>query len=212
MSKLSVYQGACLALGERRLLSPTENRESRRALDDIWARDGVGSCLQMGLWNFAMRTIQYDYSPSVEPDFGYQRAFDKPTDWVRTAALCEDEFFKVPLLRYVDEAAYWYADLDTIYVRYVSNDTSYGFDYSKWPQNFTRFVELYFAWSVCERVTGSAEKKRDLERDMEIAKRQAKSTDAMDEATAFPPPGSWVRARQGKGRDLERGSRTQLIG
>ena len=211
-SKLSIYQGACLALGERKVVSLTENRETRRALDDVWTRDGVKTCLQAGFWNFAMRGMQYDYSPSVEPTFGYRRAFDKPTDWLRTAAVCEDEFFKVPLLAYSDEAAYWFADLDTIYVRYVSGDTNYGFDYAKWPQNFQRYVELYFAWSICERILQSTEKKRDLERDMEVMLRKAKSTDAMDEATAMLPPGSWTQARLGRRSHLDRGTRTRLIG
>src|SRR5882724_4601315 len=116
-SKLSIFQGAALALGDRKVMSLTENRETRRALDLVWSRDGVKTCLQLGMWNFATRSLQYDYSPSVEPPFGFKRAFDKPTDWIRTVGMCEDEFFKVPLRQYQDEAAFWFADLDTIYVR-----------------------------------------------------------------------------------------------
>jgi hypothetical protein len=210
-TKLSVYQGACALLGTRRLASLTENQLSRRELDGVFARGGVRTCLQMGQWNFAMRGISLSYSPSITPGFGYNRAFDKPTDWVRTCGLCADEYFRDPLLDVVDEAGYWYAGLDTIYVRYVSDDTAFGMDYSLWAENFTRVVEHYFAKETCLRITQSASLKESLEGDFKTWLLKAKSTDAMDEATGFPPEGSWARARRG-GRTRERGNRGQLIG
>src|SRR5690606_11544358 len=108
------------------------DRKSRRELDGVFERGGVRTCLKQGQWNFAMRTVRLDYSPSVEPDFGFARAFAKPEDWVRTCGVSEDEFFKSTLLDYVDEAGFWFADIDTIYVRYVSDDVEYGLDYGKW--------------------------------------------------------------------------------
>lgn len=211
-SQLSIYQGAALALGDRDIISLTENREIRRSLDRVWKRDGVKTCLQMGLWKFATRSIQYDYSPSVEPPFGYKRAFNKPDDWVRTVGVCEDEYFKVPLLRYQDEAAYWFADLDTIYVRFVSNLADFGMDFSKWPPNFTRFVELWFAWNVAKRTTNSQTDKDQLKKDAMQALLQAKGTDAMDEATQFLPAGTWTTSRRGRTSRLDLGNRNQLIG
>jgi hypothetical protein len=211
-SKLSIYNGALMACEERKLASLTENREPRRLLDDVWSRDGVKTCLQVGLWNFAMRTMQYDYSPSVTPSFGYRRAFDKPSDWVRTAAVCEDEYFNVPLLHYQDDAAFWWSDLDTIYVRYVSSDTDYGFDYAKWPQNFQRYVEHYFASQIVGRLTGSASLKDRIDEDLKMWLAKAKGTDAMDEATVFLPPGSWSSARHSYRTRRDRGSRGRLIG
>jgi len=211
-SKLSIYQGATIALGDRKIMSLTEKRGTRYACDDVWDRGGVNTCLQMGQWNFATRSLQYDFSPSIEPDFGFRHAFNKPDDWVRTVAVCEDEFFKVPLLSYTDEAAFWFADLDTIYVRFVSNDPSFGTNFAAWPPNFTRYVELYFAWSICERVTAATSKKQDLEKDLKQALLLAKNTDAMDEATTFPPPGTWSRSRMGRRSRLDRGIRSRLIG
>jgi hypothetical protein len=211
-TKLSLYQGACARLGARRLASLTESQLSRRELDGVFARGGITTCLQMGQWNFAMRTVKLDYSPSVEPDFGLRRAFDKPTDWVRTCGLCSDEYFREPLLDVMDERGYWYSDLDTIYVRYVSNDTEYGMDYSVWPENFTRVVECYFAKETCLRVTQSQSLKDTLDSDFRKLLLSAKSTDAMDEATSFPPEGSWARARRGNRSRRDRGSRGSLIG
>jgi hypothetical protein len=211
-SKLSIYQGACALLGTRRLASLAERQLSRRELDGVFERGGIKSCLQMGQWNFATRGVELSYSPSITPAFGYNRAFDKPTDWVRTCGLCSDEFFREPLLDVVDEAGHWYSDLDTIYVRYVSNDTQYGMDYSLWPENFTRVVEHYFAKETCLRLTQSASLKESLETEFKRWLLKAKSSDAMDEATSFPPRGLWVRARRGSRGGDDRGNRGSLIG
>lgn len=208
-SKLSLYNGALREVGERKLASLTENREPRRVLDSIWDADALVTCLSSGQWNFAMRSVRLDYSPSVEPDFGYRRAFNKPEDWVRTCGVCEDEYFRSPLLHYNDEAGYWFCELDTIYVRYVSSE--YGADYSKWPPNFTRYVESWLAARACMSLTQNQSKRDGLERDAEVWLVKAKSTDAMDEATAQLPAGSWSRARGGR-RTGDRGIRSRLIG
>lgn len=210
-SKLSLYNGALREVGERKLSSLSENREPRRVLDSAWDDDAVKTCLAAGLWNFATNSIQIDYSPSVEPSFGYSRAFDKPAHWVRTAAVCEDEYFNVPLIQYKDEGAYWYSDLDTLYVQYIDSSTSFGLDYAKWPANFTRYVEFFLAARICMSLTQSQTKKDTLERDAEIWLTKAKSSDAMDEPTKFLPEGSWARARRGRG-GRERGNRSRLIG
>lgn len=210
-SKLTLFNGALRELGERKLGSLSENREARRVLDSIWDADGVKTCLAAGLWNFAIRSVMVDYSPSVEPDFGYRRAFDKGGDWIRTAAVCEDEFFKSPLLNYNDEAAYIFADLDTIYVQYVSDDNDYGGDLANWAPNFVRYVEAWLAARAAMPLTQSTQRRDDMERLAEVWLTKAKSTDAMDEPTKFPPPGTWSRARHGRG-NRERGIRSRLIG
>ena len=80
MDKLALYNGSLALLGARKLASLTENQLSRRELDGVFSRGGIRTCLQLGQFNFAIRTVQLDYSPSVEPPFGYTHAFDKPTD------------------------------------------------------------------------------------------------------------------------------------
>lgn len=210
-SKLALYNGALRELGSRKIASLSENRESRRVLDSIWDNDAIRTCLAAGQWNFATNSIEITYSPSVSPDFGYRYAFDKPANHVRTVAVCEDEYFKSPLLEYQDEGAYWYSDLDTIYVRYVDSGTSFGADYSKWPPNFTLYVETWLAARACVSLTQSESKRNELERLAEVWLVKAKSTDAMEEATRFLPEGSWARSRRGRGHG-DRGRRSRLIG
>lgn len=194
--KLSLYGGACLALGERRVSSLTENSVMRRRLDTAWDSGVVRGCLGRGLWNHAMRSVRLDYSPSVEPPFGLRYAFDKPTDWVRTAIVAHDPYFSNALRRYSDEAAFWFADLDAIFVRFVSDDPSFGMNFGAWPENFTEFVEHSLAFKVAKSTTGSNTDADALEARVKRLLVKARSTDAMDEATTSIPSG-WVAARRG---------------
>jgi hypothetical protein len=198
--KLSVYQGACAELGERKVVTLTENSAKRRRLDTAWDSGVVGGCLERGLWNHAMRSIQLDYSPSVEPPFGFRRAFDKPIDWVRTAIVARDEYFRRALRKseYADEAGFWFADLDVIFVRFVSDDSSFGMNLSLWPQNFTDFVHASMAHKVAKSTTGSQNDADALEARAKRLLIRSRSTDAMDEGTDSIPSG-WVAARRGAG-------------
>jgi hypothetical protein len=219
-TQLSIYNGACTAIGER-VLTPaspgasysTEVRESRRALDDVWNRGGVRACLSMGLWNFAARGIQWNYDPDITPPFGYQCAYQLPADWVRWMMVCVDPYMGSPLLQYTDEGSYFFCDLQMLWVRYVSSDTNFGANMAMWPDNFQRYVEYYFAEAICIRITGDEKKRADVERRRDVALKKAKSTDAMNESTAMIPAGAWRQARHGRrGGNWDHGNPYQLIG
>jgi hypothetical protein len=211
VSRLQIYNDALLYIGERALASLTENREPRYLLDQVWNNDGVKRCLEEGQWFFAMRATQIDYDPGIEPDFGHNRAFVKPEDWVLTSALCEDEFFKVPLLEYSDEAGYWFASLDTLYVRYVSDDALYGSNLDLWTGSFAEFVAAHFASKIAKKFTGSKEEEEKAYAIRKLKLDEAKSNSAMASSTKFPAAGGWVRSRRG-GRSGDGGNNGSLIG
>jgi hypothetical protein len=204
IDRLKIYNGALLICKSRALGSLTENREPRYLLDQVWNDDGVRQCLQQGLWRFARRSAHLTYDTSITPDWGPKRAFQKPTDWVGTCAVCSDEYMKVPLVQYRDEVGYIFADLDDIYVTWVSDDVGYGLNLALWPTGFTEFVKAYFASKVCGKVSNdealinriTLPKRGVLDRALLNAKNQ--------DAQADPPKplaqGSWSRARQGTGR------------
>lgn len=211
-TKLQIFNGALRMCGERKLASLSENREPRRLLDDEWADNAVDYCLGSGQWKFAKRSVEIASSTSVEPGFGYSKAFVIPSDMIRTTALCSDPYQQSPLLRYSQEQGYWFADADPIYVSYVSNDGNYGGDMSLWPPEFVLFVEAYLAGKIVTRLTQDLEQRKQtlgLERKYLL---EAKSSDAMEGPTAFPPPGRWVATRAGGRTRGDRGSRSSLIG
>ncbi len=210
-TQLSIYNGALLLCTERFIASLSEENEPRRLLDHVWSTGGVRYCLARGQWTFAMRTLEIDYDPSVEPPFGYRRAFQKPTDWVVTSALCSDEFFRVPLTRYVDEAGYWYGDLDTLFVRHVSDDAAYGMDMNKWSDSFARYVEGYFASRIIGKLK-SSDKEDELKETAKKLLLTAKNESAMAEPTKFPAQGSWSSSRNRFPNRRDGGSNSNLIG
>ncbi len=219
-TRLTLYNDALLLAGERALASLNENTEPRRLLDQIWNNQGVDACLEEGQWMFAMRTMRIDYDPGIEPDYGYARAFDKPDDWVITSAVCSDEFFRVPLLRYVDEAGFWYSDLDQIYVRFVSNASTYGSDMSLWPPSFKDFVAAHFASQLILKTTNDETRLRmfinpenPLHSIRGRALLRAKSRCAMASPTSFSAQGQWSRSRtRGVSRRDGGGTTGNLIG
>lgn len=217
--RLSIYNGALLAIQERALASLTENREPRYLLDTVWNNGGVQYCLGQAQWRFAMRTTQQTYDPSYTPAFGYAKAFPKPTDWMITSAVCQDEYFQVPLLQYADEIGYWFADLEDIYVKFVSNDAGFGMDLSLWPYSFARYVEQYFAGEIVGKLAGKeglidrllGPAGRPEKGSVHAALVTAKNRDAMAGPTTFAARGSWVTSRQG-GRAGDRGNTGSLTG
>lgn len=212
-SRLTIYNNALLECGERELASLSENREPRRLLDRVWDGGAVDYCLGQGLWKFAKRTLELSPESSIAPDFGYQNAYEIPSDFIRTASLSADEYMQTPLLQYTQEQSYWFADVSPIYVSYVSNGASYGGDMSLWPMDFVRYMEAYLASMIIRRLS---QNDSDWDRLFKLAAfrlKEARSSDAMESPTAFPPAGSWVSARRGRaaGR-YDRGNRGSLTG
>lgn len=193
--KLGLYNGALLILGERKLSSLSEAREPRRALDDAYD-SAIEYGLSRGFWNFAMRAIQVDSSASVTPTFGFNYAFTKPSDFVRLYNFGSTETFDPPLMTVVDEPNYWFANVDPLYVKYVSNDNAYGGDTSIWSETYADYIMTRLAIKTCKRITGKAP-----DTDMFALEKKAlavaRSQDAMDEPPGFPPRGTWVNSRRG---------------
>lgn len=197
-SQLSIYQGALRALNEARLHTTdglSEKREARYILDDVWNDGFLDYCLEQGLWLFATRTVRVDYDPSSTPDFGFAYVFQKPDDYIRTSALSQDEYFRCPV-QFADEAGVWFCDLQTIYVKYISNDSSYGTDFTKWPDTFNKYAQYELANQSCKAITGK-EPEEEFKKEYSRIKLSALSKDAMNDTTKFPPPGKWAIAYRG---------------
>ena len=195
-SRLSIYNGALRAIGERRLASLTEDRASRRELDDAYD-DVVANCLEMGFWKFAMRTVEIEPTSDAAPEFGYNYAYARPDDWLSTYNISADERFSTPLDDYHDEGEYIFCDVEPLYLRYVSNADDAGGNITNWPRSFVSYVELSLAYATALNITGSGETRETARKEAEKAKMQAKGKDAMRGAPGRIPEGTWVRSRDG---------------
>lgn len=194
--KLSIYNDALGWLNERKLGSLTEAREPRRVLDDAW--DGVvAHCFERGVWNWSMRAVEIAASASIEPMFGYAYGFDQPSDMKRFWQMSDNPDFAPQLERFNDEAGVWYADVDPIWVRYVSIAPDYGMDLGRWTQLFADYVAVRLALRCCGRITGNDSRIDMLMKAEKKAREVALSNDAMKEPVGRLPPGTWVTSRGG---------------
>ena len=211
-TRLSLYSGALRTLGERALASLSEEREPRRLLDDAWDNGAVDYVLSTAQWRFASRAVELVPEDDIETSFGFVNAFQRPIDHVRTTGLCADEFFNCPLEEYSYEAGYYYADVNPIFLRYVSNHADFGGNLADWPAAFTIYAQLYLASQIIGSLTSAKIEPAALDKMLRKARTEAASTDAMESPTTRPPAGTWVRSRYGSGVRWDRGSRSRLIG
>jgi hypothetical protein len=210
-TKLALFNAALLEVGHTTLTDTGEAVEAGRVLNEVYSQV-VDECLAVGSWNFAMETIKAEADTGVTPEFGFTEVFAKPTDWVRTIGISQDEYFAYPLLHYYDDANFWSADVSPIYVRYVSDDTGLGYELTRWPAAFARYVGLELADRICLRVTQNLSLREEIAAKRDKARTRALNHDAMNEPQPkFAPPGSWTTARWGRSGG-DRGNRGSLIG
>ena len=109
--------------------------------------------------------------------------------------------------RYHIEQGYWHTFCSILYVRYVSNDTSYGLDLSLWTPPFERALVLELACRIGPHLASIGGDTLDrMKRDAKRALHNARSKDAIDQAAERPPPGRLINARVGGG-NARRGGR-----
>lgn len=196
--QLDLYNGALRVCKARALASLTENRESCNLLNAVWADNIIGTALEEGFWTFAILSVAISYDPTYTADFGYIYRFQQPPDFVKTAQVSYDEYFENPLTRYTEEGGYWFADIDNIFVKYVSNSTAYGFNYAIWPPSFLHYVHCLMASRVIAKLSGAGETEQEVMKKLAMAARDAKSKTAMEQPSKYPPLGMFARARYGQ--------------
>jgi hypothetical protein len=193
--QLSLYNEACRLLGERRLLTLTDDTEVRYLLDNAWDANAHDSWLEQADWNFALRAVKIGKDASFEAEFGFANAFQHPDDMVRPAGIYADEYMQVPLRDYLDEREYWFTDrVNELFVQYVSNGTSYGGDLGLWPASFAKYVAAFLASDVAPVLKNDVDKEW-LERQVMIRERDAKSKDGLRNPSKPLPRGSWTNSR-----------------
>lgn len=195
-TQLQLYNKALRHLGERKLASLSEARESRRYLDDEYA-DTLLLCLRAGSWNWATRVTEITYDEYVTPAFGYQSAFPKPSDWVRTTLISTSETLDPPLRNYQDQEGYWLANADTLYVRYVSS--TLGATLSNWPVDYAEYVGVALARAIVSRITQNDALMDRIELREKLYWKKAQANDAMDQPPQPWPLGTWTTSRARRG-------------
>ena len=204
-SQLGVYNKALRWLGERKLVSLSENRESLRYLNDEWS-DAIEFVLAAAYWKHAIRNIEAPAETTQSPNFGFEYVFAKPSDWVQTYQVADNEVYEPLLRRYDDINNYWYADISPLYIKYVSNDPDFGLNMSLWTPGFIEYLAIYLASLCAPRLTQAANKIDMIEKKLKSIRTVAIARDAMDLPPGKPPYGTWVQSRAPRGSILPYGS------
>lgn len=157
-SRLSLYNNALIILGERPLVSEYENRAARKALDEVYGQDAVGSCLELAKPKFAQRTVKLA-TPTTSSVHGYDQVYTLPSDFqclVIDRNGVADIFSDDVLLNRVDRFLLEGDDLATeiatnVYVRYITSNAPIG----DWTSTFAMLVSTYLAKTAAVRINPS---------------------------------------------------------
>jgi hypothetical protein len=197
-TQLEMYNLALSHLKETSLADISEDREARYVLDD-WYAQTLKWMIEAGFWKFALRTVKIEADPLVTGAFGPSKIFSLPTDWVRTYIVSASEFLDPPLDEWLEESSGIIADVDPIYMRYVSNyDDGYGYDNTRWTGRFIDAFSYKLAENTAPRISGfsdAALKKLEDKADRKL--KEALALEAMREPARRLPQGEWNSARHG---------------
>lgn len=153
----SLYQAIGAEIGDPDLLT-VRSGELRRAIDDVYT-NALHDCLCAGNWNFAIRTRTLTLvttDTGVRAGTGYTYGVAKPTDWLKTVMVSDDEYAVFPHTQYYEGLNYWSADTGELIVRYVASDTGTSKNINEWPSDFRRYFELEVAARIYPRLCGPA--------------------------------------------------------
>lgn len=112
-TQVQIYNIALRSIGAAQLTATTDDVESARILNDIYEhiRDEV---LAAHPWNFAIiYSASLTIDTAAEPEFGYDYAYDLPSDCLRVIKMSVDEPFK-------KVGQHLYTDESEVYIEYIS--------------------------------------------------------------------------------------------
>lgn len=194
-TKLGILNDALRAIGDLRLTSLTDDVEARYVLDDAWD-EAVLFCFTEGLWNFATKTEEITADDQLEPIPGFTYAFNKPDNWLRTITIAPTSLFTEEAV-YRDEGGKIYANIETLYIRFISSALADATGAAQWPTSFAKVVSAYLAQECAERISGSNTEGDRLAAQYKAILASAKNKDALDQSKMILRPGNWVRAMRG---------------
>jgi hypothetical protein len=149
-TQLSLYNGALRLLKSRALSSLSDNTPERHQLDSVYA-GAKAFVLEQAQWSFASASTSLAGTVSSNRGFAYR--FTKPSAFCRLISISSSAAYYPPLEEYAEDATYWFANVSTIYITYVS--TTVADDLDLWPETYAKVVESYLAMEVAPHLSKS---------------------------------------------------------
>jgi len=197
-SQVQIVNRAMTLLGESRIASIDDDLKQARSAKAMWdiSRDAL---LAAHNWTFAMhrRTVE---ALSDEPEWGFDRQFQVPTDCLRLVQIGE-LYVGLDLTDYRSGSSEEYmlegdriltsmsAPLKVRYVRRITDTT-------KFSQPFAASLAAKLALDMCEDLTQSPSKKEAAKAELGNELRNAVRANAIQVAPQHMPDDEWLMARR----------------
>jgi hypothetical protein len=174
-TKLSLYNGALQLLGERRLLTDTDDVSTRYDLDALYDVDAVDYCLEMVKPRYSTVFDEVTGAPSANTDFDWQITL--PADFVAlfteidgTPAVYQDGRAESPITRFIREASHLHMDFEVPWIRYCKAHTDPQL--ADMPPSFAKVVSCYMARELAWKYDPDSEEmiQTKLEQRIEVSK------------------------------------------
>jgi hypothetical protein len=186
-----IYNGALQILGKPKLPAGTIDHPWRVALDTTLESEVVEDVLFDTNWRFGTSVVRLTYDSTIEPSFGYPKAFTLPGDVLRIAGVFLDEFCLQNLDLFHEEDRVLYCNQEIIYLRYVDRD--WVTQPAAWPPDVRRLVMAKMALDAANEI--DATKYTVAESRYKEAKNTAIGNDIAQRPVTPITGGNWVRSR-----------------
>jgi len=175
-TKLSLYNGALQLLGERRLLTDTDDAATRRDLDALYDTNAVDYCLEIVKPRYSTVLLQltgvaptgdsaFDFAAPIPADFIalFQSIEGKP-------AMFQDGREESPITRFIREGQELLSDFEFPYIRYCIAHTDPQL--ADMPASFALVVSAYMARELASKYDPDSEEmiQTKLEQRIEVSK------------------------------------------
>jgi hypothetical protein len=189
----AIYNRALQILGIEEINSNTDDSVRKVKLDVALSSDLVESLLEDTSWHWAVSSAKIQENPSLEPEWGFTKVFDKPDNMQRLDGVFVDPYMQVPLKHYKDEGPYIFAEVTELYIQYVNRE--FLTDPSSWPAHFKRLVSSAMARDVAPSFGKNAQERYDILAVFKDAQAESKNIDAMQSPPRTISNGSWTSSR-----------------
>ena len=175
-TKLSLYNGTLQLLGERRLLTDTDDVSTRYDLDALYDNGAVDYCLELVKPRYATLLAQLTgAAPAGDSGFNFEAPL--PADFIALfneidgrPAVYQDAREESPITRVIRQSTNLLSDFEFPYIRYLIAHTDPQL--ADMPPSFAKVVEAYMARELAWKYDPDAEEmiQTKLEQRVEVSK------------------------------------------
>ena len=152
ITKLGLYNNALTTLGERTLVTDTDDTESRYRLDVVWDMNAVNYCLDLVKPHWATAVAKLS-TASTSASHDLDSVHDLPNDYLSMVGLFSDANLDQRVQRYFIEDRTIACDYDPVYIRYVKDGPADSF--TNWTPAVAEVVQSYLAMRIAAYVAPS---------------------------------------------------------